>query len=431
MRTKCVCASSVAMIQLLVVHSLNAHASESPPIPVVDKPMDLNAYCQKHGYSGVTNSDNTGYGWKCQPGDANIDAQQLCHEQYGVAAQGVLLTPPPGGRNDWVCRVPNERISAFIVEPLMAAQKALQAQNLDEALADINRAQRADGERSDFDNYIINVLLFQTYQKKQDAVHAVATLTALAHSPIPSPQYRGGLLSNIADYYLREKNYAQAIDFAQQALALGNDNSYTRQIIANATAAQASSPAPTRSFGGPPGTGAPSTSSMSAGNANSSSGSTGTGGTGGNALAGASVTGGSNPTCPTSAAYLADRLPSYPNNAQLTGLRNQVLSQNFQQMWQQLLSQGFTPASALTGTVKQMQQAQLQEVGARRVMAQYSGSNPDAVIAALQNGTGSVPDDLQSTNATGAGAIAYVAAYYLNVMMGETLKAFKCIANSP
>ena len=65
--------------------------------------MDINAYCVKHGFQSASNNDGTGYGWRCEPGDGNIDAQQLCKEQYGGGLVGRLTTPPPGGVNDWIC----------------------------------------------------------------------------------------------------------------------------------------------------------------------------------------------------------------------------------------------------------------------------------------------------------------------------------------
>jgi len=71
-----------------------------------DYPMDLNGYCKSIGRSGVTNSNNTGYGWHCQPGNMDIVAQNVCNWQYGsgsgLAAR--LLSPPPGRPNDWVCQ---------------------------------------------------------------------------------------------------------------------------------------------------------------------------------------------------------------------------------------------------------------------------------------------------------------------------------------
>ena len=65
--------------------------------------MDLDGYCRSRGYAGVSNLDNTGYGWRCQPGNASIDAFDLCKKQYGQGYQPSLKTPPPGGPNDWSC----------------------------------------------------------------------------------------------------------------------------------------------------------------------------------------------------------------------------------------------------------------------------------------------------------------------------------------
>ncbi len=68
------------------------------------KGLDLNAYCQAHGHAGAVNVDNTGYGWRCDPGNASIDMNDVCHTQDGQGTHAVLTSPPPGGAKDWVCK---------------------------------------------------------------------------------------------------------------------------------------------------------------------------------------------------------------------------------------------------------------------------------------------------------------------------------------
>jgi hypothetical protein len=66
--------------------------------------VDLQAYCARRSFTGVRNLDGTGYGWRCTPGDANIDVNQACAEQHGSDFAAQLLSKPPGGPNDWRCR---------------------------------------------------------------------------------------------------------------------------------------------------------------------------------------------------------------------------------------------------------------------------------------------------------------------------------------
>lgn len=66
--------------------------------------VDLQAYCARRSFTGIRNLDGTGYGWRCTPGDANIDVNQACAEQYDSDFAAQLLSKPPGGPNDWRCR---------------------------------------------------------------------------------------------------------------------------------------------------------------------------------------------------------------------------------------------------------------------------------------------------------------------------------------
>jgi hypothetical protein len=66
--------------------------------------VDLQAYCAKRSFTGVRNLDGTGYGWRCTPGDANIDVNQACAEQHGGNFAAQLLSKPPGGPHDWRCK---------------------------------------------------------------------------------------------------------------------------------------------------------------------------------------------------------------------------------------------------------------------------------------------------------------------------------------
>lgn len=65
--------------------------------------VDLIAFCQKHGFQGVTHGNN-GYSWKCTPVNSyNIDVNLACREQHGSNSRAYLINEPPGGIYDWRC----------------------------------------------------------------------------------------------------------------------------------------------------------------------------------------------------------------------------------------------------------------------------------------------------------------------------------------
>lgn len=87
---------------------IELRCQEEPDNPVDGDPairsVNLQAYCARRSFTGVRNLDGTGYGWRCTPGDANIDVNQACAEQHGSDFAAQLLSKPPGGSNDWRCR---------------------------------------------------------------------------------------------------------------------------------------------------------------------------------------------------------------------------------------------------------------------------------------------------------------------------------------
>jgi len=69
-----------------------------------NSPPDIGGFCKAHGSQNAVNINNTGYGWRCSPGNLAISATQMCHEQFGPTAVAMLATPAPGRPNDWYCR---------------------------------------------------------------------------------------------------------------------------------------------------------------------------------------------------------------------------------------------------------------------------------------------------------------------------------------
>jgi Tfp pilus assembly protein PilF len=123
-------------------------------------------------------------------------------------------------------------VSKAAAKPLKAAQDALQAKKLDEALAHVREAQGAPGEKNAYDNFVINILLFQIYQQKQDMADAIPALQAASQSQYATADQQKLWLKNIALYYFQQKDYAKAQDAAEQAVKHGANDADTLGVIA-------------------------------------------------------------------------------------------------------------------------------------------------------------------------------------------------------
>ncbi len=127
---------------------------------------------------------------------------------------------------------PGPQVSANVAKPLKAAQDAMREKKLDEALARTREAQAASGEKSGYDNFVINVLLFQIFQQKQDMGAAIPMLSQAAQSQYASAEQQRSWLKNIALYYFQQKDYARALEAANQAVKHGASDSDTLRLIA-------------------------------------------------------------------------------------------------------------------------------------------------------------------------------------------------------
>jgi tetratricopeptide (TPR) repeat protein len=123
------------------------------------------------------------------------------------------------------------QVTAGLAKSLKAAQDAIRERKLDEALARIHEAQTSSGEKSSYDGFVINLMLFQIYQQKQDMATAIPVLAQLAQSPYAKSDQQKSWLKNIALYYFQQQQYAKALEAADQAVKLGaNDNDTVRLI---------------------------------------------------------------------------------------------------------------------------------------------------------------------------------------------------------
>jgi hypothetical protein len=147
----------------------------------------------------------------------------LCGGAWLCSAALAADAPPAG-----------PQVSKTVAKPLKAAQEALAAKKLDEALTHVHEAQGAAGDKTAYDSYVINILLFQIYQQKQDMADAIPVLQLAAQSQYASPDQQKLWLKNIALYYFQQKDYAKSLEVADQAVKHGVNDLDTLGLIAKA-----------------------------------------------------------------------------------------------------------------------------------------------------------------------------------------------------
>src|SRR5579871_2061619 len=122
------------------------------------------------------------------------------------------------------------QVSKAVAKQLKAAQDAMQANKLDEALAKVKEAQ-AVGDKTDYDSYVVDILLIQIYQKKNDLPDAIPALQAAALTKYATPDQQKVWLKNVALFYFQQKDYAKALDAADQAIKHGANDFDTLTLI--------------------------------------------------------------------------------------------------------------------------------------------------------------------------------------------------------
>jgi len=100
----------------------------------------------------------------------------------GLQRRVALQRSAGGGRS-----ASGPQVSKAVAKPLKAAQEALAGKKLDEALAHVREAQGAAGDKTPYDNYVMNIMLFQIYQQKQDMADAIPVLLQAAQSQYAAP----------------------------------------------------------------------------------------------------------------------------------------------------------------------------------------------------------------------------------------------------
>jgi hypothetical protein len=129
---------------------------------------------------------------------------------------------------------PSPQPSKSVVKPLKAAQDALQAKKFDEALAHLREAQSAPGDKTAYDNWVINVLQLQIYQQKQDMAALMGVLANMVGSQYASADQQKVWYKSLAQYAFQQKDFAKSLDYAEQAVKHGSNDADTVTLIAKA-----------------------------------------------------------------------------------------------------------------------------------------------------------------------------------------------------
>jgi hypothetical protein len=125
-------------------------------------------------------------------------------------------------------------VSRALAKPLKAAQDAMQAKHWDAVLASLKEAQSMPGEKSAYDNFVINQMLGFVYVQKQDLASAAPALEAAAQSQYATPEQQKGWLRAVMGSYFSQKNYAKTVEIGEQAVKHGATDTDTYTTIADA-----------------------------------------------------------------------------------------------------------------------------------------------------------------------------------------------------
>jgi hypothetical protein len=128
---------------------------------------------------------------------------------------------------------PGPTVSKALAKPLKAANEAMQARNWDAALTNIKEAQSAAGEKSPYDNFVINQMLGFIYAQKQDYASAAPALEAAAQSQYATPEQQKGWLRAVMGSYFAQKNYAKTVEIGELAVKRGLNDTDTYTTIAD------------------------------------------------------------------------------------------------------------------------------------------------------------------------------------------------------
>ncbi|HEX4051119.1 MAG TPA: hypothetical protein VHY19_09595 [Steroidobacteraceae bacterium] len=113
------------------------------------------------------------------------------------------------------------KISRFLVKDLKDARAAMNARDYDREITSLREALAGRGQRSAFDDYLINSWLAAAYVNERNYAQAAPVLEAAAESQYAPPAARSGMLAAAVAIYSQLHQHYKAIEAAQIAIRLG------------------------------------------------------------------------------------------------------------------------------------------------------------------------------------------------------------------
>lgn len=111
--------------------------------------------------------------------------------------------------------------SRFLLKDLKAAQDAMKAQKYDVEIQKLQDALAAKGQRTPYDNFLINSWLGVAYVNTKDYQKAAPALEAAAESQYANPAQQKTMLTAVVSIYSQLHEYPKAIAAGENAIRLG------------------------------------------------------------------------------------------------------------------------------------------------------------------------------------------------------------------
>jgi tetratricopeptide (TPR) repeat protein len=140
--------------------------------------------------------------------------------------------PPEEPLNDDSVNHPVEpHVSRALVEPLKAANDALQAKNFTEVLAKAKEAE-AISPRTAYDDYIIHTMQMAAYGAQSNYAETAKAIESIIDSPYLTAASKPPLLRTLISINYQNKDYEKAINFGERAVSAGDTSHDTVQTVA-------------------------------------------------------------------------------------------------------------------------------------------------------------------------------------------------------
>lgn len=129
-------------------------------------------------------------------------------------------------------------VSRFLAKDLKDAQDAMKKQDYDTEIAKLEAAQNAKGNKTPYDEYLINAMMGTAYAGKRDYAKAAPALQAAAESQYASAAQRRAWLHAVLGIYYQEHDYNKVEQVGQDVIKDGAQEPDVYATIALAQNAQ-------------------------------------------------------------------------------------------------------------------------------------------------------------------------------------------------